>query len=160
MCRVAVLACFCAGLVHAGDRDFDVIVRAMENQYGTKKLYIPLMGVANFFVKIARPAGTRDFKLAVFEGVDDRLHPSPDQLERVLRSRPGHGWSRFITVDERRSGERVHVYGCRSGKDHWELFLIALERREAVVMRLRLNPAGLAKWLDHPHRMARRQYSD
>jgi hypothetical protein len=159
MRRFVIFTCLSAGFIHA-DSDFDAVVRAMEQQYGTKKLYIPFLGVANFFLKIARPAGARDFKFAVFEGVDDRRHPSPDVLDGILQSARAQGWSRFITVDEKRSGERVYIYGRRSGKDHWELLLTALERGEAVVLRLRLNPDGVAKWLDQPQRMARRQNWD
>ena len=57
------------------------------------------MGVANFFVKVARPAGTKDFKLAVFEHIDDRYHPSAEQLETTFQPQ---GWKPFVKVVSRK----------------------------------------------------------
>jgi hypothetical protein len=141
---VLILACT---IGQAGDRDFDRLVRNMESHYGTKRLTIPFFGVVNFFVKTIRPAGTRDLKLAVFEDVDDRLHPTQERLDEMAE-----GWNRFIRVQSRR--ERVHIYSRQSGKD-WELLLTTLERNEAVVMRVRVNPDGLAKWVNNPLVLAR-----
>jgi hypothetical protein len=62
------LAGMAAGAAFGGDAEFDRIVKAIESRYGTRPLHIPFMGVANFFVKVARPEGASGFKLAVFEG--------------------------------------------------------------------------------------------
>src|SRR5687767_2662165 len=95
---------------HARDREFDHIVRTMESEYGQRRLYIPFLGVANFFVKTIRPAGARDIKLAVFEDVDWRRHPSDRRLEEIFASMPAQGWSRFVRVQSNRNRERVYVY--------------------------------------------------
>lgn len=139
----------------AGDRDFDRVVHAFENQYGKRKLSIPFLGFANFLVKVARPAGARDFKLAVFEDIDSGRHPGPQELDEMMRPMSSGGWVPFVRVNSRRSGERVQIYSRRNGTKNWELLIATLERNEAVLMRVRLNPETLAKWVNDPSRMAR-----
>jgi hypothetical protein len=131
--------------------DFDLLVRAIESNYGTKRLQIPFMGVANFLVKVTRPAGTKDFKLAVFEHVDDRLHPSADQLETTFQPQ---GWRPFVKVVSRKSGERVHIYARQSHRDH-ELLITTLERNEATMVQVRVDADRLARWVNDPVRMCR-----
>lgn len=160
--RRACLAALAAALASAvparpADRDFDHVVRAFETQYGKRKLSIPLLGFANLLVKVARPAGARDFKLAVFEDIDTRRHPGPEELDRLMRPLPAGGWAPFVRVHSRRSGERVQIYSRRKGTDDWELLIATLERSEAVVLRVRLNPETLSQWVHSPGRMARRR---
>jgi hypothetical protein len=153
----AILALTLFALVaNAGDRDFDQVVRRMESEYGQKRMYIPFLGVANFFVKTIRPAGARDFKLAIFDDIDPYLHPSDKRLDEMITSIPGQGWSQFVRVQSKRSGERVHIYSRRVNK-LWELLVTTLERNEAVIVRVRVDPEGLAKWVDDPVRMACRK---
>jgi hypothetical protein len=130
--------------------EFEALVRNMESHYGSKKTYIPLLGFANFLVKIARPAGTKDFKLAVFEDVDWRRHPSAEHLEMFLP----HGWKPFVRVVSNKKGERVHIYSRQSHRDH-ELTIATFERDEAVIVRVRLDPDRLARWVNDPVRMCR-----
>ena len=140
----------------ARDREFDRVVRAFEHQYGKRKLSIPLLGFANLFVKVARPAGARDFKLAIFEDVDSRRHPAPEDLDAMMRPAAAGGWAPFVRVNSRRSGERVQIYSRRKGTSDWELLIATLERSEAVVLRVELNPESLSRWVNNPAAMARR----
>jgi hypothetical protein len=145
--------------VHAGDREFDYIVRSMEAEFGQKRMFIPFLGVANFFVKTIRPAGARDLKLAVFEGVARYRHPSDERLDQILTLQSGQGWARFVRVQSKRNPERVNIYARRVNKD-WELFVTSVERNEAVFIRVRVNPDGLARWVENPIGMACRRGAD
>ena len=131
--------------------DFDDLVRSMESQYGKKKVYIPMLGFANFIFKFARPVGTSDFKLAVFEDIDSGRHPAAEELDR--RFRP-NGWKPFIRVNSKAGGERVHIYARESNRDH-ELLIATLERHEAVLIRVRVNAERLARWVNNPVVMAK-----
>ena len=64
--RPACLALLISVSAAGADREFDRVVKAIESHYGTSRLHIPLMGVANFAVKVGRPAGASGFKIAVF----------------------------------------------------------------------------------------------
>jgi hypothetical protein len=133
------------------DSDFDSLVRAMESNYGSKRLHIPFMGFANFVVKVAQPVGTKDFKLAVFEHIDGTRHPSTEQLDATFLPQ---GWKPFVRVVSRKSGERIQIYARESHRDH-ELLIAPFERDEAVMVRLRGNAERLAKWVNNPALMCR-----
>jgi hypothetical protein len=147
-----VLALALLAIPLVAENDFDSLVHSMENQYGTKKTYIPLMGFANFLVKAARPSGTKDFKLAMFEHVDRNRHPSAEELDSRFLSR---GWKPFVRVMSNRKSERVQIYARESGRDH-ELLITTFEDHEAVLVRVRVNAENLAKWVTNPRAMSGR----
>ena len=95
-----VLAVFLAasGVVLMGDSEFDHVVHAIEIHYQTKRTHIPFLGLANVFVKVARPAGTSEFKLAIFEdlkSIGSRDEQELDHFMRELSSGRLHrGWRR------------------------------------------------------------------
>ena len=156
--RVILLAALATNLAlpaRAGDRDFDHLVHQLEGQYGKRKLSIPFFGFANFVVRVARPAGARDLKVAIFEDIDGRRHPRVDELDAWTRTLAAGSWKPFVRVNERRSGERVQVYSRRRGTNDWELLVATLERSEAVLARVRVNPEELARWVNRPAQMAR-----
>jgi hypothetical protein len=149
---IAILALATVPLLAGGGNDFDSMVRTMEDHYGKKKVYIPFMGFANFIVKVAKPAGTRDFKLAVFEDVDYFRHPTADELDSKFRP---NGWKPFVRVTSNRKDERVHIYAREAGRDH-ELLITTFEHDEAVMVRVKVNAEGLAKWVNNPRFMCGR----
>ena len=151
MTRLMMIAALVV-LPAVAENDFDSLVRGMEDHYGTKKTYIPFLGFANFVVKMARPAGTKDFKLAIFEHVDRYQHPSADDLDRRVLSR---GWKPFVRVTSNRKRERVQIYARESGRDH-ELLVTTFEDHEAVMVRVRVNAENLAKWVNNPRIMCGR----
>jgi len=147
MRRAAVLMLLMIGPVLASD--FDSLVRQMESNYGQKRVYIPLLGLVNFGLKIVRPAGTKDLKLAVFEDVDSRRHPSVEQLDSTFLPQ---GWKPFVRVQSEK--ERVQIYAREAQRDH-ELLITTFERNEAVMVRVRLNAERLARWINDPKGMCR-----
>jgi hypothetical protein len=151
-----MVLCLCvAGVVGAqgADKDFEAIVHRLEAHYGTKRLHIPMMGVANFFVKVSRPEGVSDLKMAVFEDLDESRHPSPEALEQMFGSLATEGWRPFVRVQSNKDGERVEIFSRASGK-RWELLLTTLQRNEATVIQMRLSPDALAQWIADPEGMA------
>src|ERR1700760_2903979 len=53
--------------VSALANDFDNLVKRVESQYKVRQKKIPFLGLAGFAVRIVRPAGVKEFKLALFE---------------------------------------------------------------------------------------------
>ena len=81
--RLLALFLAAAGTAYCADHEFDRVVSAVEKHYGVKRTHIPLLGLANFVVKVSHPAGTSGVKLAVFE---DLPSPSgPDELAGLDR---------------------------------------------------------------------------
>ena len=56
---------FSVNALEAGD--FDWMIRQFSRESGVEPVHIPMFGLARLFVGIARPAGTSDLHLAVFE---------------------------------------------------------------------------------------------
>jgi hypothetical protein len=137
----------------AADRDFDAIVHRLEAHYGKKRTHIPLLGMANLFVKVSQPEGVKSLELAVFEDLAPDLQPSPQALDTIFESLPDKGWKPFVRVRSNRDGEHVQVYSRLDGKT-WQLLVATVERTEATVMKLRLSPEALAQWIDDPESMA------
>ncbi len=137
--------------VHARGKGFKDVVKHIETNYRAKKTRIPFLGLANFAVKIIRPAGVKGFKLAVFE--DQGLASRPElaaSFGSVMREAYNKDWMPLVQINSRRGGNnRVYIYAKYSGKDV-EFALASFEEREAVVLQVKFNPDAAARFLENP----------
>lgn len=157
-----LLALFLAGFsaAYGADREFDRVVKAIEKHYNVKRTHVPLLGVANLFVKVARPAGTSGFKLAVFE---DLPSPSPYddrvELDRFMDDVCRGGLHALVVTHSRRDGESSYILAGEVGKSS-ELLIATFERHEATVIQVTVDMDTLLKMIgtpDEAHRMFRQQ---
>lgn len=137
--------------VHAKGKGFKDVVKHIETNYRAKKTRIPFLGLANFAVKVIRPAGVKGFKLAVFE--DQGLASRPElaaSFGSVMREAYNKDWMPLVQINSRRGGNnRVYIYAKYSGKDV-EFALASFEEREAVVLQVKFNPDAAARFLENP----------
>lgn len=117
--------------------DFKTILKRVESHYGRQHMKIPLLGLVTFASHFTRPLGASDFKLAVIEGVGYR-DSAPD-------FEPGPEWRAFIRTTSR-TGEHTVMYGRDEGHAIRTLMLV-VDKDEAVVMHMRLNPTRFTKVL-------------
>ena len=143
---IGILAVSVAAL--AGDQEFDRIVQAIETHYGTKRTHIPFMGLANFAVKVARPAGTSGFKLAVFE---DLSYSAEDQekLDRFMYGLSGGDLHPLVRTHSRRDRESTYIFMGEAGRST-KVLIAAFERNEATVIEVKVDMETLLKWIDSP----------
>ena len=144
MTKTIVVALAASALALGGDKpdDFNGILKRVESHYGKRHMRIPFIGLATFASHFTRPLGASDFKIAVIEGVDAR--------SSVPDFEPGPGWKAFIRTTSR-SGEHTVMYARDEG-EAVRTFMLVVDRDEAVVMQMRLNPSRFAKLLeDHSH---------
>jgi VWFA-related protein len=136
---------------HAKGKGFKDVVKHLETNYRAKKTKIPLLGLANFAVKIIRPAGVKGFKLAVFEDQDFLARPElAASFGSVMRDAYNKDWMPLVQLNSKRSGNsRVYIYAKYSGKDV-EFALTSFEEREAVVLQVKFNPDAAARFLENP----------
>jgi hypothetical protein len=148
---VALVAISSAGW--GADWEFDRVVNAIEHQYGVRHTQIPLMGVANFFVKVVRPGGATGFKLAVFE---DLRSDEQDQeaLDRFMDRIGESGLHRLLRVHSRRDGQSAYIYLGDLGRTT-TMLLVTFERNEATVMQVNLNVDALLRMLNDPGKRRR-----
>src|SRR5262249_16281635 len=154
--RASLLAIMIAPLVwpsfiaQAKGKGFKGVVKHIETNYRAKKTRIPMLGFANFAVKLIRPAGVKGFKLAVFEDQDFSLLPGAASFDTVMRESYDKDWQPLVQINSKRDGNsHTFIYVKSSGKDV-QFALAALENREAVVLEVKFNPDAAARFLENP----------
>jgi hypothetical protein len=145
--RLAAVLVLLAGFAWAGDPEFDRLVREVESHYGTHATHVPLMGVANLFVKIARPGGATSLRMALFEELKTPPEAWAD-LDRFMNSLPGE-LRPVVTVNSRRDGEATYILMGPAGKST-KVLVATFERHEATLIEVRLNLKQLARSLEDP----------
>ena len=145
-----------SGAAFGGDAEFDRIVKAIESRYGTRPLHIPFVGVANFFVKVARPEGASGFKLAVFEGLKD-LKSAADpgewrEKDRFMDTLAGPNLHPLVRVHSRRDGEATYIFMSPASKSSksTRVLIATFEHNEATVIEVKANIETLLKSLQEP----------
>ncbi|MBA3438780.1 MAG: hypothetical protein H0T92_02790 [Pyrinomonadaceae bacterium] len=144
--------------VSAKDSEFDAVVKQLKTQYRAKRKSIPFLGLANFAVKIVRPAGVKSFKLAIFEDQDFSDKPGVTQLSTVVRGALTPAWHPLVRVYSPRDGEQTYVYLREAGKNV-KLLIVNVEPREAVVVQVKVNLQTLIKWMQKPERIGKQVMS-
>jgi VWFA-related protein len=135
---------------HAKGKGFKDVVKHFETNYRARKTRIPMLGLANFAVKMIRPAGVKGFKLAVFENQDFTLREGAAPFEAIMRNAYGKDWQPLVQVMSKRGGHNhVLIYTRCAGKDV-QFALLALQEREAVVLEVKFNPDAAVRFLENP----------
>lgn len=132
----------------AGDPEFDAITKHLKLFYHAKRVSIPFLGLANFFVKIVRPAGVKSFKVAIFEDLNFTAGKTDTELRAVLRSALSPEWQPLVRTRSR-AGEQTYVY-VREAGENIKLMVVTIDRSDAVVARVKLSPKRLSEFLNNP----------
>jgi hypothetical protein len=126
--------------------DFSDIVRAIDRQEGVERVWIPFLGVARAFVRVARPEGLHDFQLVTFTNA---RHVDPQSLRDIMASKAGPGFKPLVQVWSRRSGEWTFIYAKPSpGDDRVELMVLTQDDDETVLVRVEVNTDVVARELE------------
>jgi hypothetical protein len=138
----------------AVDREFNDIVQAISDEFRTRPTRIPLFGLVNAFTFVVRPAGASHIDLAVFDHLSVRRQDGRD-LDQAIQRAVGRGWTPFVQVHSHRHGsdDVVLVY-MRTEGHNCRLLVTSIERDEATVVQLKLNPEGLQRWISAPQESA------
>ena len=104
--HVLVAFIFAAGIisaasqtVRADDPEFDSITKHLKLHYNAKRIHIPFLGLANFFVHIIKPAGVKSFKVAIFEGLNFTSGNADTELGQVMRSALSADWQPVVRAN-------------------------------------------------------------
>ncbi len=120
-----------------GGDDFKDILRRAENYYGRSHMKIPFLGMVTFASHLTRPLGASDLRIAIIDGVGSR--------SGVPDFHPGPEWRAFLRTTSR-NGEHTVMYGREEGHAVRTL-MVVLDKDEAVVMQMRLDPGRFAKFV-------------
>ncbi len=132
----------------ADDPEFDAITKHLKVRYNAKRISIPFLGLARFFVRVVRPAGVKNFKVAIFEGLNFSEGQTDTGLSLVMRGALSPEWQPLIRTRSR-DGEQVYVYAREAG-ENIKLMVVTIDRTDAVVARVKLSPKRLREFLNDP----------
>jgi hypothetical protein len=132
----------------ADDAEFDAITKHLKLFYHAKRISIPFLGLANFFVKIVRPAGVKSFKVAIFEDLNFAAGKMDKELGLLMRNALNPEWQPLIRIRSR-DGEQVYVYAREAG-ENIKLMVVTIDHSDAVVARVKLSPQRLSEFLNNP----------
>jgi hypothetical protein len=131
------------------DPAFAAVAKHLKTRYNAKERHIPFMGLAKFAIKFVRPAGVKSMNLMVFENLKYRPEAGNNELDDVLRSALSNEWQPLVKVFSRREGQQTFVYAREEGKNV-RLMVVAIEQEQATLVRVKLSPETLVKWMDNP----------
>jgi len=130
----------------AAAHEFEDLVKAIERHYGAKRTHIPLMGAANLFVKVAHPAGTSGFKLALF----DNFSLGDEDAAQLNRFMEAAGGSLHPTIrTHSRGGEATFLYTGEVGRST-RVLIATFERNQATVIEVNVSMEVLMKLIQSP----------
>ena len=132
----------------ADDPEFDAITQHLKLHYNAKRIHIPFLGLANFFVKIIKPAGVKSFKVAIFEDLNFTPGNADSELGQVMRNALSTDWQSVVRARSR-DGEQVYAY-AKSDGENIKLMVVTIDRTEAVVARVKISPQKLSEFLNNP----------
>ena len=110
--------------------------------------HIPLFGFARFVTNVARPYGTRDFRLAVFEDVKPEFTASSDSF-----APPGTGWQLMVRSTSRRDNEITRIFAHPAGS-YTRLMILTTEPKEATVVQVEVNAREFGRHIEDTERHA------
>jgi hypothetical protein len=149
MKRIGWLALILATLVipsDAADREFKMVLQAVEKQYGIHHTRLPFVGL---IFKFYRPEGVRIASLAVFENLHGKAKvPATDLIEIVSRNL-GSNWQPVVRTKSRHDNESSVVYVDTSGTEVG-MFVADIERDEATIVKLTMPEGVFREWMEEP----------
>ncbi|HUP47925.1 MAG TPA: DUF4252 domain-containing protein [Thermoanaerobaculia bacterium] len=115
---------------------------------GFERTWIPFLGLARSVVWMVQPKGIHDFQIAIYEKTPD---VTGAEIERMIRTRMGRGYSPLVRVHSARKGESVFIYArpSRNGRIV-ELLILAHERNETVLVRVAADAEIVGRELARP----------
>jgi hypothetical protein len=148
----ALLGYACAQGAQAQTAEYGSVVKLVESHFHVKHKGTPL--IASLAVKVVRPRGVRDFKLATFEDQDFSAPGADAEFGLAVRRLLTPVWQPLVQTRNRRDGEQSYVY-LREAGDNFKVMVVTIERRDATVLQAEVSPQALVKWLKDPEKMGR-----
>ena len=135
--------------------DFAELARAIDGKSGVKRIWIPLLGLARFAVRVVEPKGVNDFQLATFEGTDN---VDPRELQLLMRDKLGKGFQPLVQVWSRKGGKREwsFIYARpHANSNRIELVILAHDDEDTALVRVDVDADIVARELGEPRNVTR-----
>lgn len=133
-----------SAVAQAGDRDFDVVVNHIKQEYHATQQGSFGLGLARLAVKFAHPGGVKSIKLAIFENLSGATGNAG--LDTILRENLTADWQPLVRVFKRKTREQTYVYARPRGND-MEFFVVAMDGDDATVVKAKVDMDSVAEWV-------------
>jgi len=137
-----------------GDESFSSIVKHIKTNYNAKQQgFFGVMMLARFAVKVIKPAGVKNFKLALLRDLDySRGAAPPARFHSFIQSKIDASWTPLVEYSAPREQQWTYVYVTRE-KEDVKILVVTLQRQDAVVLQTKFSPEKLAEFMNNPQIM-------
>ena len=148
---VAVLLISLTGTnASAGDHSFSSVVGHIKSNYRARQQgFFGAMMLARFAVKVVRPAGVKNFKVAYLKNLDFSDQPGRTEFQAAARNVISSEWQPLVQYNSMKQNQYTQVYYTQE-KDHVKLLVVTLQKDEAIIVQTKFSPDKLSKFIDDP----------
>src|SRR6476660_4151989 len=115
----------------AGDESFSSVVKHIKSNYHAKQQgFFGAMMLARFAVKIIKPAGVKNFKMALLRDLDYSEAPSPQggQFHSFIQTRIDPTWAPLVQYSSPREKQWSYVFVARE-KEDVKILVVTLQQK-------------------------------
>ena len=136
--------------VSAGDHSFSSVVSHIKSNYRAKQQgFFGAMMLARFAVKVVRPAGVKNFKVAYLRNLDFSDRSGRIEFQADARNLISNEWQPLVQYNSMKENQYTHVYYTQE-KDDVKILVVTLQKDEAVIVQAKFSPDKLSKFIDDP----------
>src|ERR1051325_3476318 len=113
---IVVMLAVAPAAATAGDNSFSSVVKHIKANYNAKQQgFFGMMMFARLAVKVGKPAGVKNFKVAMLRELDYSRGPRPGQGEfhELIRSKIDPAWSPLVQFSSPRQKQWTYVYASQ-----------------------------------------------
>jgi hypothetical protein len=149
---IIALLSFASNAAFAADKSFSAVVKEIKSSYrGKQQSFFGMMMFARLAVKMAKPAGVKNFKVVLLRELDYSRGPQPGQTEfhTFIRSKIDPEWEPLVQFSSPRQHQWTYVYALHE-KEDLKVLVVTIQQAEAVVVQAKLSPAKLVEFMNDP----------
>ena len=136
--------------VSAGDHSFSSVVSHIKSNYRAKQQgFFGAMMLARFAVKVVRPAGVKNFKVAYLRNLDFSERSDRTDFQAEARNVISSEWHPLVQYNSIKENQYTHVYYAQENDDV-KLLVVTLQKNEAIIVQAKFSPDKLSKFIDDP----------
>lgn len=136
----------------ADDKSFSSVVKYLKSNYRAKgRSTFGFINLARFVVKIARPAGVKNFKVSMLHSLDFSESPNPDSPEfhNFIRNIVHSDWRPLVQYNGRNRQQWSYIYVMEE-KENVKILAVSVQQREAFVVQFKFSPEKLIAFINDP----------
>jgi hypothetical protein len=164
ICALSLPPAFASHRAGAKGDDFGAAVKLIEHFYNVKHQSLPLLARAGMsatktVMRISggqrkRIAEMGSVKVAFFEDQDFSARGRIGAFKSSINGALAAVWSPLVQTLAPKEEEQTYIY-LREANEKFQVLVITIERREAVVVQATINPQTLALLMQNPDDMGR-----